>query len=609
MKAIKILGYFILVFLLNGCVETIESFDLPSSNTTRVQYGYSDFDTIARRYATGNQYEILQFPLTNQLGSSEMQIRISDELNNNFDLIIDVITEDKEAPTIEFGPSTNFVIEVYSPFIDPGITFKDNFDSDGVIPYSVLQNLGYTSGIVNTSKVGVYRIDYQLEDSSGNLSNKITRTINVVDTTRPSISGTSRVTLVTGMQITDYEITYSDNYDSIDDIDISIDWNGLDDSNPQPGIYLVTFTATDSSGNTRTFERQYEILFDANSLEDSLQNLVNRGNYSSVFTTLDDYRDSLGDDEINRLKNTFEGIIETRVINIYNSSKAGWDVVTRINFLEENRIYLNTSFVNRELEVLVLDEFNVMLDSEEFNSALSILKINKDNLTPSAYRTKISAVFSRMASATTTNNEAFYRSLLNSYFTEMYDEGIAASQSFTREFGLGKFKFSPSTLRHYVYIPGDMISIPNSYRVINYSENSHSIPTMEDPIGSNDLIGGQHNDAIRNLSDGLPPEILRYSERMVLNIFLKDSWEYRFNYQFLEQRVQLGHITRAVATPIVANAIQQQMLQTYTIQTDNDGNRSKTYDFNQLIQLINVPYDHDREESLRAFAARTANLD
>ena len=51
------------------------------------------------------------------------------------------------------------------------------------------------------------------------------------------------------------------------------------------------------------------------------------------------------------------------------------------------------------------------------------------------------------------------------------------------------------------------------------------------------------------------------------------------------------------------------MLQTYTIQTDNDGNRSKTYDFNQLIQLINVPYDHDREESLRAFAARTANSD
>ena len=83
MKAIKILGYFILVFLLNGCVETIESFDLPSSNTTRVQYGYSDFDTIARRYATGNQYEILQYHLTKQLGSREMQIRICISLEPN----------------------------------------------------------------------------------------------------------------------------------------------------------------------------------------------------------------------------------------------------------------------------------------------------------------------------------------------------------------------------------------------------------------------------------------------------------------------------------------------------------------------------------------------
>ena len=600
MKAIKILGYFILVFLLNGCVETIESFDLPSSNTTRVQYGYSDFDTIARRYATGNQYEILQFPLTNQLGSSEMQIRISDELNNNFDLIIDVITEDKEAPTIEFGPSTNFVIEVYSPFIDPGITFKDNFDSDGVIPYSVLQNLGYTSGIVNTSKVGVYRIDYQLEDSSGNLSNKITRTINVVDTTRPSISGTSRVTLVTGMQITDYEITYSDNYDSIDDIDISIDWNGLDDSNPQPGIYLVTFTATDSSGNTRTFERQYEILFDANSLEDSLTTLVNRGDYTSVFSSLENYRDTLGDDEINRLKTMFEGIISTRVTNEYNRLKDQWDTTTRINFLEENKVFLRNSFVNRELEQLVLGEFNVLLDNNQFDAALRFMQDNEDNLSGSTYRSKIATAFSRMASATTPNNESFHRSLLNSYYIEMYDDSVNVSN----------FKFNPSTQRHYVYIEGNKSTIANSYREIDYSENNFSLPTLEDPIGSNDLVEGQHYDDIGNLIIGLPPEVLRYSETMVINM-LPSRIEYRdYNpYNFLEQRVRLGHITRAVATPIAVNAIQQQMILTYRTYSDNEGNTYKIYDFNQLIQLINVPYDHDREESLRAFAARTANSD
>lgn len=600
MKAIKIFGFFILVLLLNGCVETIESFDLPSTNTTRVRYGYSDFDTIARRYATGNHYEILQFPLTNQLGSSEMHIRISDELNNNFDLIIDVITEDREAPIIEFGPSSNFVIEVFSPFIDQGITFKDNFDADRVIPYSVLQNLGYTSGIVDTSKTGVYRVDYQAQDSSGNLSNKITRVINVVDRTRPSISGTSKVTLVTGMQITDYEITYSDNYDSFDDIDISIDWNGLDANNPQPGIYIVTFTATDSSGNARMFERQYEILFDADSLEDSLTTLVNRGDYTSVFSSLENYRDTLGDDEINRLKTTFEEIISTRVTNEYNRLKDQWDTITRIDFLVENKVFLRNSFVNRELEQLILNEFNVLLDKNQFDAVLSFMQENEDNLTGSTYRSKIATVFSRMASATTPNNEAFHRSLLESYYIEMYDDSINVSN----------FKFNPSTQRHYVYIEGNKSTIANSYREIDYSENNFSLPMLEDPIGSNDLVEGQHNDDIRNLIIGLPPEVLRYSETMVIKM-LPSRIEVRdYNpYNFLEQRVRLGHITRAVATPIVVNAIQQQMLLTYSTYSDNEGNTYRIYDFNQLIQLINVPYNHDREESLRAFAARTANLD
>ena len=600
MKAIKILGYFILVFLLNGCVETIESFDLPSSNTTRVQYGYSDFDTIARRYATGNQYEILQFPLTNQLGSSEMQIRISDELNNNFDLIINVYTEDIEAPVIELVESSTFVLEVGGTYIDPGITFSDNYDSSTYMAYSTLSELGFTSGIVDTSTVGRYEIVYQVNDSSGNQSNKLSRTVIVEDTTRPIITGPNKQTLITGMKITNYDITYSDNYDSKEQIEIRVSWNGLNPDNPQPGLYLVTFNATDSSGNVRSFERQYEILFDADSFEDSLTTLVNRGDYTSVFSSLENYRDTLGDDEINRLKTMFEGIISTRVTNEYNRLKDQWDTTTRINFLEENKVFLRNSFVNRELEQLVLGEFNVLLDNNQFDAALRFMQDNEDNLTGSTYRSKIATAFSRMASATTPNNESFHRSLLNSYYIEMYDDSVNVSN----------FKFNPSTQRHYVYIEGNKSTIANSYREIDYSENNFSLPTLEDPIGSNDLVEGQHYDDIGNLIIGLPPEVLRYSETMVINM-LPSRIEYRdYNpYNFLEQRVRLGHITRAVATQIAVNAIQQKMILTYRTYSDNEGNTYKIYDFNQLIQLINVPYDHDREESLRAFAARTANSD
>ena len=111
------------------------------------------------------------------------------------------------------------------------------------------------SGSVNTNLLGIYTIIYSVTDSHGNSSN-ITRTVNVVDTQAPVMTNpnASPLKMIVGQTLNLQTVTCSDNYDT----NCSIIQSGAVDTNTV-GMYTITYTATDSSGNTVTQTQIIEV--------------------------------------------------------------------------------------------------------------------------------------------------------------------------------------------------------------------------------------------------------------------------------------------------------------------------------------------------------------
>jgi surface protein len=137
-----------------------------------------------------------------------------------------------------------------------------------------------SSGTVDTSVVGTYTINYSATDAAEN-TGTATRTVNVVDTTKPIITSN----LVTNINKRDtYLGTVSANETvtwSVNNEDIQIDQNGIV-TLKQPADYQVkqsytyTIIATDDSNNTNTITNTtqvYKVFTPETKLE--LQNAIN----------------------------------------------------------------------------------------------------------------------------------------------------------------------------------------------------------------------------------------------------------------------------------------------------------------------------------------------
>lgn len=138
-------------------------------------------------------------------------------------------------------------IEVFNEYIDPGFTstiFNKN-----------INNLIKTSSNINTNIIGSYKTTYKLSI----LNIKKTRTINVVDTEKPTITlkGNSTINLYIGDTYTDEGVEITDNYDSDLSNNLNIE-NNLDTS--KKGTYTITYTVRDSSNNTNSITRTINVL-------------------------------------------------------------------------------------------------------------------------------------------------------------------------------------------------------------------------------------------------------------------------------------------------------------------------------------------------------------
>ena len=124
--------------------------------------------------------------------------------------------------------------------------------------YNVTDNVVIT-GLVNTTMLGTYMLQYDVSDSSNNTAITQNRTVTVADLAKPTITLNDSHTM-----ILPYNSTYEEpGYAAIDNVDGDITYMVLVSgmvNTTSFGNYTITYTVTDSSNNTATAYRTVMVI-------------------------------------------------------------------------------------------------------------------------------------------------------------------------------------------------------------------------------------------------------------------------------------------------------------------------------------------------------------
>ena len=167
--------------------------------------------------------------------------------NHAIQRVVKVTVVDISVPIITIIGNGLIAVEVGSNYVDEGATATDDVDGDLTASTTVVST-------VDTSKVGSYTVSYNVSDSSGNPAVEMVRTVNVVDTTLPTITlnGDSPVHLKVGETYTEPSATAADNYDG--DLTALITTEGTVNT-ATAGTYTITYSVSDSSKNATSTTR------------------------------------------------------------------------------------------------------------------------------------------------------------------------------------------------------------------------------------------------------------------------------------------------------------------------------------------------------------------
>jgi hypothetical protein len=155
-----------------------------------------------------------------------------------FDIAIDKTNISN--PVITLVGNTEMTIHLKSKYEEPGLKATD---SNGVS----LEKLVITNGVVDTSKIGDYVLNYTVTDATGNKT-IATRTIHVRNHTKPFVvlNGAAKVTVVRGSKYVELGVTSSDALDK--DITDRVTTKSTVNT-AKIGEYNVEYSVTDEYGN------------------------------------------------------------------------------------------------------------------------------------------------------------------------------------------------------------------------------------------------------------------------------------------------------------------------------------------------------------------------
>ena len=184
------------------------------------------------------------------LGEHHIQLIVNDGMADSEPNEVVITVLDNTPPVITLnGPSTIVLECGLDSYTEQGATALDN--CAGNVPVII------GGDIVNTSNCGNYLITYTATDSSGN-SSQITRTVIVQDTTPPllTLNGPAEMILECGVDsYSESGATATDN--CAGDVPVIIGGDTVNTSNC--GTYVITYTATDPSGNSSQVTRMVTV--------------------------------------------------------------------------------------------------------------------------------------------------------------------------------------------------------------------------------------------------------------------------------------------------------------------------------------------------------------
>ncbi|THF72471.1 OmpL47-type beta-barrel domain-containing protein, partial [Cohnella fermenti] len=191
---------------------------------------------------------------TATLGTYELIYSVSDRAANLTEEAITVIVYDNVIPTLSLLGEEEIRLEVGTPFADPGVTAWDAQDGD-------LTDAVIVTGAVDYQQLNTYTLTYNVEDSAGNEAAALYRTVIIEDTTAPELTvlGDNPLMLLRGAAFTDPGVHVSDNYD-MNISEALVTTSSVDTDTA--GLYTITYSVSDSSGNRTERQRTVHVLSD-----------------------------------------------------------------------------------------------------------------------------------------------------------------------------------------------------------------------------------------------------------------------------------------------------------------------------------------------------------
>jgi hypothetical protein len=186
---------------------------------------------------------------TAAVASYDVAYSVSDPAGNRAEAHRSISVVDTTPPELTLAGSQREVLECGQRFLDPGATARDVCVGD-------LSSSIAASGVVDGAHVGTYGVRYEVADASHN-SAVTSRTVDVRDTTPPvvSLAGAPSMRLECG------GAPFSDPGASANDVcvgDIAAPASGSVDARTV-GRYVLTYTATDPSGNRASATRSVSV--------------------------------------------------------------------------------------------------------------------------------------------------------------------------------------------------------------------------------------------------------------------------------------------------------------------------------------------------------------
>ena len=189
-----------------------------------------------------------------ELGSYTVTYTAKDEAGNEATAIVRTVTVvDLTAPVIIWDGVAVIEHNYGDPYTDAGATATDNIDTSVTVT---------TTGGVNIDQVNSYTITYTATDAEGNEATAVVRTVNVSDLVGPviTLNGDSTIILGQGRDYKELGATALDVYDNeVIVIAGPIEPVGTVD-NTTIAEYQLTYTATDTAGNTSIFVRTVDVI-------------------------------------------------------------------------------------------------------------------------------------------------------------------------------------------------------------------------------------------------------------------------------------------------------------------------------------------------------------